>query len=79
MLFREFEITTYFLHVSGLVYLGRMLMMEIPLHKKNRIDDPPISPVSFYEQLKLSIQKRLLSKEDTELSRCGRNSTRRFK
>jgi hypothetical protein len=44
----------------------------VPLHKKHRIDDPAISPVAIYEQLKLSIQKRLLSKEDTELSRCGR-------
>jgi hypothetical protein len=46
----------------------------VPLHKKNRTDDPPISPVAFYKQLKHSIQKRLLSKEDTELrgSRCGR-------
>jgi hypothetical protein len=34
----------------------------VPLHKKNRIDDPPISPIAFYEQPKLSIQKRLLSK-----------------
>jgi hypothetical protein len=40
-----------------------------PLHKKHRTDDPPISPVAFYE---LSIQKRLLSKKDTELLRCGR-------
>jgi hypothetical protein len=23
----------------------------VPLHKKNRIDDTPISPVAFYEQL----------------------------
>jgi hypothetical protein len=44
----------------------------VPLHKKNRIDDPPISPVAFYERLELSIQKTLLSKEDIELSRCGR-------
>jgi hypothetical protein len=35
---------------------------RVPLHKKNRINDPLISPVAFYEQLKLSIQKRLLSK-----------------
>jgi hypothetical protein len=35
----------------------------VPLHKKNRIDDRPISPVAFYEQVKLSIQKRLLSKK----------------
>jgi hypothetical protein len=44
----------------------------VQLHKKNRIDDPPISPVAFYERLKLSIQKTLISKEDRELSRCGR-------
>jgi hypothetical protein len=44
----------------------------VPLHKKTRIGDPQISPVAIYEQLQLSIQNRLLSKEDTELSRCGR-------
>jgi hypothetical protein len=41
----------------------------VPLHKKNRTDDPEISPVAFY---KLSIEKRLLSKGDTEIKRCGR-------
>ncbi|XP_054834515.1 E3 SUMO-protein ligase KIAA1586-like isoform X2 [Eublepharis macularius] len=49
-----------------------MKFKGVPLHRKNTVSDPPISPVAFYEQLKISLQKRLLSKEDEELARCGR-------
>jgi hypothetical protein len=39
-----------------------------PLHKKKRIDNPPISPNTFYEEIKLLIHKRLLSKKTPN---CG--------
>ncbi|XP_060093811.1 E3 SUMO-protein ligase KIAA1586-like [Heteronotia binoei] len=44
----------------------------VPLRKNNRADNPPISPVVFYDQLKISLQKRLLSEEDVNLSKCAR-------
>ncbi|KAF5281765.1 hypothetical protein FQR65_LT14560 [Abscondita terminalis] len=42
----------------------------IELHKKNRASDPPISPASFYQHLKTSIESRLLSEEDVKLVKC---------
>ncbi|XP_015284601.1 PREDICTED: uncharacterized protein KIAA1586-like [Gekko japonicus] len=51
---------------------AKLQFKGVQLRRRNRMDDPPISPVAFYEQLKKSLQKRLLSQEDTEFSRCGR-------
>ncbi|KAJ8878638.1 hypothetical protein PR048_019221 [Dryococelus australis] len=44
----------------------------VVLHKKGRLDDPPISPSAFYESLKNLIQKRLLCNSDVEMSRCAK-------
>lgn len=41
----------------------------VSLHQKVKAGDPPISPTAFYNSLKQSVEKRLLSKEDAELSR----------
>ncbi|KAJ8892355.1 hypothetical protein PR048_004935, partial [Dryococelus australis] len=41
------------------------------LHKKGRIDEPPISPSAFYESLKNLIQKQLLCNSDVEMARCA--------
>jgi hypothetical protein len=48
-------------HISG---------YRIQLHKKDRKDNPPIFPNVFYENLKMSIEKRLLDSKDTDLPDC---------
>jgi hypothetical protein len=50
-----------------------LIFEGISLHRKIRIDDPPICPNAFYESLKRPIEKRLLSSEDADLPsvRCN--------
>lgn len=57
---------------TALEAAGIMQFKGVPLHTKNRADDPPISPVAFYDRLKISLQKRLLSEEDVKLAKCAR-------
>jgi hypothetical protein len=48
------------------------LVFEGVFYVKNRIDDPPIYPNTFYESLKMSNEKRLLSSEDVDLPSCSK-------
>jgi hypothetical protein len=43
-----------------------------PIYKKDRKEDPPIYPNSFYENLKISIEKRLLDDEEADLPKWAR-------
>jgi hypothetical protein len=47
-----------------------LIFEGVSLHRKNRIDDPPICPNAFYGSLKRSIEIRLLSSEDVDLPSC---------
>ncbi|XP_015277122.1 PREDICTED: uncharacterized protein KIAA1586-like [Gekko japonicus] len=58
-------------YTEALEATGKLQFKGVQLHRRDRTDEPPISPVAFYEQLKKLLQKRLLSKDDAELSRCG--------
>jgi hypothetical protein len=49
-----------------------MLRMTAPETKKDRKEDPPICPNSFYENLKISIEKRLLDDEEADLPKWAR-------
>jgi hypothetical protein len=40
--------------------------------QKDRKEDPPICPNSFYENLKISIEKRLLDNEEADLPKWAR-------
>jgi hypothetical protein len=44
-----------------------LIFQGVPIYKKDREEDPPICPNSFYENLKISIEKSLLDNEEADL------------
>jgi hypothetical protein len=44
-----------------------LIFQGVPIYKKDRKEDPPIGPNSFYENLKISIERRSLDDEDADL------------
>jgi hypothetical protein len=44
-----------------------LIFQGVPICKKDRKEDPPICSNSFYENLKISIEKRLLDDEEADL------------
>jgi hypothetical protein len=40
-----------------------LILQGVPIYKKDRKEDPPICPNSFYGNLKISIEKRLTMKK----------------
>jgi hypothetical protein len=44
-----------------------LIFQGVPIYKKDRKEDTPICPNSFYENLKISTEKRLLDDEEADL------------
>jgi hypothetical protein len=55
---------------KSLVATKFLTFQGIQLHKGERKDDTPICPNASYETLKISVDKRLLDIEDTDLPDC---------
>jgi hypothetical protein len=49
----------------------------VRIYKKDSREDPPICPNSFYENLKISTEKRLLDNEEADLPRWAKTVARR--
>jgi hypothetical protein len=49
-----------------------LIFKGVPVYKKDRKEDPPICPNSFYENLKISIEKRLFDDEEADLPKWAR-------
>jgi hypothetical protein len=49
-----------------------LIFQGVRSYKKDRKEGPPICPNSFYENLKISIEKRLLDDEEAGLPKWAR-------
>jgi hypothetical protein len=49
-----------------------LIFQGVPSYKKDRKEDPPICPNSFYENLKISVENRLFDNEEADLPKWSR-------